>query len=354
MPGKVEHEIFYHNFANKTVKILFLLKRNLLSGGKSSPIAKSGLLNSAAITAGQLKKHLKVHTEVEVCVDANEIDKFLHLHRPKICILEALWCTPQKAEELSNLHPRVIFIVLIHSEVPFLANEGNAISWIKQYNEFDRVYPAFNSQKTFEHFLALGIIDIYLPNIYLDVEYRDVPSKKPDGVLDCGCFGAVRPFKNQLIQAMAAIVFADRNGWRLRFHMNTSRTEQGGDSPLKNIRALFEGNKHELVEHGWMDRQGFFNVIRKMDLGLQVSLNESYNITAADFVHENVPIVVGKTIDWMPSSQQADPENLEEIVSLMEHSLIHRRSVADKSVRYLRRYNKRSLEAWDNFLSNHR
>jgi hypothetical protein len=73
---------------------------------------------------------------------------------------------PKKMEELSRLHKKVVFIILVHSEVAFLANEGNAIEWIRQYNEIERVYPAFNSEQTFEQFTALGILCFYLPNIY--------------------------------------------------------------------------------------------------------------------------------------------------------------------------------------------
>lgn len=73
------------------MKILFLLKKNLIYGSQTSVIAKSGLLNSARITASQLEKHLGVKTEIEVCVDGNEVDKFLHKHKPKICIIEAIW-----------------------------------------------------------------------------------------------------------------------------------------------------------------------------------------------------------------------------------------------------------------------
>ena len=332
------------------MKILFLLKKNMLSGGQHSPVAKSGLLNSATITAGQLEKHLGVKTELEVCVDGNEVDKFLHKHKPKICVIEAIWVHPLKMQELVRLHKRVKFVVLIHSEVPFLANEGNAIDWIKQYNEIDRVYPAFNSERTFKQFNELDIIDLYLPNVYLDVENKKQDKRDHCGIINVGCFGAVRPFKNQLIQAMAAIIFANRSNWLLKFHMNTTRTEQGGESVLKNIIALFDDNKHELINHGWMEREQFMHLVSRMDLGLQVSFTESFNIIAANFVEENIPIVVSRTIDWMPSAQQADTEDVEDIIDKMEHSIVHRGSVVRKAIRYLNRYNKRSLDAWKDFL----
>lgn len=322
----------------------------MLSGGQTSPVAKSGLLNSAMITAGQLEKHLSVKTVIEVCVDGNECDKFLTMHRPKVCIIEAIWVTPTKLKELQDLHKRVKFVVLVHSEVSFLANEGNAIEWIFDYNDLDHAFPGFNSERTFRQFQELGIMDVYLPNVYLDVEFKGREKRDHCGTINVGCFGAIRPFKNQLIQAMAAVTFANRNNWHLHFHMNTTRAEQGGESVLKNIRALFETNKHELIEHGWKTREEFFELISRMDICLQVSLTESFNITAADSVHENVPVVVSPTIDWMPGDQQADTEDIEDIVKKMEKSIVNRNAVVRKSVRYLNRYNDRALDAWKDFL----
>jgi hypothetical protein len=332
------------------VKILFLLKKNLIYGSQHSVIAKSGLLNSARITAHQLHKHLKIHTEIEICVDGNEIDRFLHKHRPQICVIEALWATPDKMRELIRLHKRITFVVLIHSEVPFLANEGNAIAWIKEYNDIERVYPAFNSEKTTEQFGEQGIYDLYLPNIYLDVDKKDYKKKDNCGVLNVGCFGAIRPFKNQLIQAMAAMVYANRNKMVLHFHMNTSRVEQVGEGVLKNIISLFEGTPHKFVNHGWLEREDFLALVHKMDVNLQVSMTESFNITSADSVHENVPVVVSKTIDWMPDSQKADTEDMENIVDKIGYSINNRGNVVRKSIRYLNRYNKRALDAWEDVL----
>lgn len=323
------------------MKTLFLLKRNLIYGNYNSVIAKSGLLNSAQITASQLQKHLGYKTNVEVCVDGNEVDKFIHKHKPKIVIIEALWVTPDKMKELSRLHTSVIFIPLLHSEVAFLAHEGNAIDWIQQYNEIENVYPAFNSSITYDQFIKIGINCLFLPNVYFDVKehyhYCD------DKILNVGCFGAIRPFKNQLIQAMAAKVAAKKLGKHLHFHMNTTRLEQGGGSVYKNIKALLG---HSLREHGWVNRQRFLDLIRSMDITLQVSLTESFNIVTADSVHENVPCIVSPTISWMPEQLQVNPEDMNAIASKIIHVLMHRERYAEKQIRFLNKYNKKSLIEW--------
>lgn len=323
------------------MKILFLLKRNLIYGSYNSVIAKSGLLNSARITAHQLHKHLGFKTEVEVCVDGNEVDKFVHRHRPQIVIIEALWVTPHKLKELVRLHPKVLFIPLMHSEVPFLAHEGNAIEWITKYSETHNVVPAFNSQITAEQFQSIGINCIYLPNVYFDVKFKK--NRCHDNVLNVGCFGAIRPFKNQLLQAMGAKLAANKLGRHLHFHMNTTRLEQGGESVYKNIKSLLG---HFLKEHSWKDREAFLDLVHSMDVGLQVSFTESFNIVAADFVHESVPCIVSPTISWMPGILKVSTEDMEGIANKIISTLKHSERYAEKQTKYLTRYNKKSLSEW--------
>lgn len=331
------------------MKTLFLLKKNLIYGSYNSVIAKSGLLNSAQITSRQLEKHLGIKTDIEICVDGNEVDKFVHRHRPRCVIIEALWVTPEKMKELATLYPKVIFVVLIHSETTFLAQEGNAIQWIKEYNEIDTVYPCFNSKATYEQFRALGIVTWYLPNVYHDVHKKHTPVYHHH--LHIASFGAIRPFKNQLIQAMAAMIFASQRKKVLHFHMNTTRTEQMGESVLKNIIALFEGTQHRLIGHGWMERHKFLEVVSRMDFGMQISFSESFNIVASDFVHEGVPIVVSPTIDWMPDAAKASTEDMGDILKRMEYVYNNPGRISERSTRYLNTYNRGAIKEWAKFIN---
>src|SRR5690606_12731292 len=82
----------------------------------------------------------------------------------------------------------------------------------------------------------------------------------------------------------------------------------------KNLKALFDGTPHELVEHGWLLHDSFQNLIQTMDFGLQVSFSETFNIVAADFVHLHVPIVGSQEIEWMSCVYKAKPTDLDNIV----------------------------------------
>lgn len=330
-------------------EILFLLKRNYSYGNSNT--SKSGLLNSARITAEQLIKHFDVKARIEICVDGNEVDKYLAYWKPDICVLEALWVTPAKLAEVQKLHKKVNFVVRIHSEIPFLANEGIAIDWIKQYYLIPNVIVSFNAFGTFNDFEnTFGGVNAYLPNIYHDVKTHVNEVEYDPGDLHIGCFGAIRPLKNQLIQAFAAIQYGYHNNYSINFHINATRQEQGGDSVLKNLRSLFKNSAHHLVEHPWLERESFLNLIKQMHLGLQVSFSESFNIVSADFTKQGVPIIVSPAVGWMPSLAKAEVDNTKSIVRKIDTAMNFRRRLVLSSQRALNKYNRNALKAWKEFL----
>jgi len=46
-----------------------------------------------------------------------------------------------------------------------------------------------------------------------------------------------------------------------------------------------------------MEHNDFIRVVKSMDIGMQVSLSESFNIVAADFVSNGVPLVGSPDIE---------------------------------------------------------
>ena len=89
----------------------------------------SGLLNSANQVHEMLLDH-GVESKLVQVIDNNCIDKEVHQYKPTHVIIEALWCVPEKFEILQKLHPKVKWILRLHSETPFIANEGIAMEWI--------------------------------------------------------------------------------------------------------------------------------------------------------------------------------------------------------------------------------
>lgn len=303
----------------KEKKVLFILRKKQTSHANYSSIS-SGLLNSAKFVSDMLNKNGIESHLVEVR-DNNCIDREVTKYKPTHVVIEALWIVPSKFEILTKLHPNIKWIIRLHSDISFLANEGIAMEWIYEYLKFPQITVSSNDFETNQNFEMLTNKKFaYLPNYYpVGFFNKNKPKESCKKTINVGCFGAIRPLKNQLIQAVAAIDYADSCNKKLRFHINVKRVEGKGEPVLKNLRELFENNpKHELVEYGWLNHDEFIDLVQSMDLGMQVSFTETFNIVTADFVNNNVPVVVSKEISWVNPLFFANPSKVDSIFSRMK------------------------------------
>lgn len=353
-------------------KILFVLKTRTVYNETTAYTdhLESGLFNSAKYVVTALSKEYDV--KLVECIDSNFIDREIHAFKPEFVVIEAFWVPPAKLELLTKLHPSVTWIVRNHSDFPFLASEGIALDWMLEYLKSPKVYIAPNSIDTF--YPTIDLVEsvgynkdrvIYLPNIYNCPSLREPTLVKEEGTIDIGCFGAIRPLKNQLSQAIAAIKFADVVKKPMNFHINAGRVEMNGNPILKNIRSIFAHQpKHKLVEHAWMKRHDFLGVVASMDIGMQVAYSETFNIVTADCVSQEVPSIVSEEVFWMPKHLYTDPNSIESMSNgllRIYHHLFASHKM-DKSERYnmqmwhrhaldkLEEYNDKSLQKWKRFL----
>lgn len=355
------------NSHKNEARILFICKKRLHPydyTGKddsqeiknSSKILKSsGLLNSAKFVSDMLNENGIISKVVDV-EDNNKIDREVHLFKPDVVIIEALWVVPEKFEVLTKLHPNVKWIVRLHSQIPFLANEGIAIDWLYKYIKHDKVFVGVNSLESLDVFE--DILDkkvFYLPNYYPTQNKSNICDlNHGHGQINIGCFGAIRPLKNQLQQAVSAIEFGDSINRRIRFHINSERIEGRGEPVLKNIRALFENNpKHKLIEHSWLNHEEFIRTVRKMDIGMQVSFSETFNIVSADFVSNGVPVVISPEITWGSCIFKANPTSNQSIVKKLKFVWKFRKyGINFLSYLGLLKYNKESKKVWVKYFKN--
>lgn len=334
-------------------RILFIVKQRFIedSSGYSQTIS-SGLVNSATFVVDMLNAN-GVEAKIVQVVDNNCIDREVTLYKPTHVAVEALWVIPEKFEILTKLHPNVKWIIRVHSESPFLANEGQAYDWLFQYaNLYENVYVSANStrmQSELEHLLDVNVP--YLPNYYpVDMNNTKVYTGT-NGEVNVGCFGAIRPLKNHLIQAIGAIKFADSIGAKLKFHVNSNRFEDKGEPVLKNLRALFNNNEnHELVEVGWMNHEDFVKVCASMDIGMQISFTETYNIVSADLVNLNVPMVVSDEVPWASKLYKVSCVDADAIASKLEFAYAMRKIGLQKlNKRGLAKNSDASIKTWLNY-----
>jgi glycosyltransferase involved in cell wall biosynthesis len=325
------------------MRVLFLLKKNNY-GYEGIGDGAGGLLNSCRFIVDMLSR-AGIEAKLVVVIDNNDINREVTLFRPDVVVIEALWVVPEKFDILKLLHPDVTWIVRIHSDFPFLASDGIAFSWIYGYLSRS-VYVAFNKERTADDVFRLTNDSrvLFLPNYY-KVSHVHKESFD-DGALHIGCFGAVRPLKNQLIQAIAAIEYADSVDESLVFHINGTRTEQGGIPVLRNLIALFDNSGHELVLHPWLEHLDFLRLMIKMDLSMAVSFSETFCITAADAVAVNVPLVCSDQVPWADRRSivpTTDTKAIRErIGTLLNGSFLSR----TLNLMGLRKYAKRSKRIW--------
>ena len=311
-------------------KILFILKRreDFDPTKHTKEGMQTGLFNSATFVKDMLNES-GIESKLFIARDNNDIDREVTAFRPTHVIIEALWVVPQKFDILGRLHPKVKWIIRLHSETPFLAQEGMAWDWMGDYIRHPNIIIAANSPRMLTEvktYLTSILPEdatlhnriIYLPNYY-PTTYKTKPFHLEKEHIDVGCFGAVRPLKNHMVQAMAALQFANTVDKKLKFHIN-ARIELKGDAVVRNLRCMFQHlveQGHELIFHTWTPREEFLGLCATMDVGMQVSFSETFNIVGADLISQGVPLVGSPEIPWTSDFFNARATESKEIADML-------------------------------------
>lgn len=302
---------------HKPIKVLFVLKKRNLGYGPSF-----GLHCSCSMISQTLKKY-GIESHIAEVLDNNFIERELVKDKYTHVFVEALWVVSSKIELLVKKYNKINFFVRLHSASPFIQGEGIAFQWLKEYWQIAQKYKNFhiscNDKRLKEELkLALGIRSVYSPNIYFH-EKGPICPKKVDNFLDIACMGAVRSLKAILPQALAAMIYGNQTGQRIRFHINGNRLE--GDKPeaiLKNLISLFENTEHKLVLNDWMTHKMFIKFIQKhIDIGMCVSLSETYCLVAKDILMNDVPVVVSSEIKDVLPIFKADSRDYQSMVDAL-------------------------------------
>lgn len=355
------------------IRVLFVLRHRDNTYGCDGPYGhpygghlSSGLLNSARFVVEMLNDE-GFHTRLVQVVDNNHIHRHIVEFKANIVIIEAYWVVPPKFDELMRVCPHVKFVVRNHSDLAFMANEGNAIDWTMKYLDRRHVWMSCNSMNSTGEVRFLAQLAYpewpqvkvewkvpFLPNYYPTDNAKPPREPKEEDVLDIGCFGAIRPLKNQLVQAVAALKYAAREEKFLRFHINATRIEGQAGPILRNLVSLFSRftDTAELVQHDWLPHHEFIHLMRKMDVSMQVSFSETFNIVTCDAVTNGIPIVVSKEIPWVPDIFQASTIDIDDIVDKIDFSLHFPEWYPGRnpSLSSLDRYDDRSIKQWSTFL----
>lgn len=347
-------------------RVLFILKLRDEYGYSYGGGISSGLYNSARFVVEMLERS-GIEAKLVQVVDNNDIDREVAQYAPSHVVIEALWVVPEKFDILVRLHPTVRWIVRNHSEIPFLAQEGVALDWYARYVRHPHVAIASNSRRGFSELLNYiaqtwfegeNVGDflhhkvLYLPNYYPARQ----PGWNPRGgqhTFHAGCFGAIRVLKNQLLQAMAAGNFAASRKKQLVFHLTAGGTNDWqANSIVRNLQAYCDHTGNLLVIHAWKNHADFLKLVATMDVVMQVSFSETFDIVAADAVSLGVPVVVSREIQWASVLAQVNTTNAEAIATKIDlvTEPFTRAIISNFNRRGLEHYSHESREVWLDYL----
>jgi hypothetical protein len=349
-------------------RVLFILKRredyNAIT--HSAIGLSTGLYNSAKFMDDMLTAN-GIESNLEVAIDNNCIDRLVTKHRPTHVIIEALWVVPTKFAILQKLHPNVKWIIRLHSEMPFMAGEGVAMDWIGDYSGCKNLVIGVNAPRMCRE-ISMYLQHrnswtdqqtaekvVYLPNFYpQDYKPYSKIDKKSD-TINIGCFGAIRPLKNHLLQAFSAIDFANQIGKKLRFHVNAGRIEMQGQPAIHNLKGLFEqisGKGHELINQQWRPREEFIKLCAEMDIGMQCNFSETFNIVSADLISQGVPIVgTAVEIPWAFTTFCADPNDSVDMVKKLKLTYNNPWLNVKTNQYSLNNYTNKTAKIWTKYFS---
>jgi hypothetical protein len=86
-----------------------------------------------------------------------------------------------------------------------------------------------------------------------------------------------------------------------------------------------------------------------MDIGMQVSFSETFNIVAADLISQGVPVISTNEIPWMSGMFTASPTDTDEIARMLRRA--YRQSLINVHLNKtkLLSYVKKSKDVWLKF-----
>ena len=285
------------------------------------------------------------------------IDKYNELHSKRLTnvVISAPWLSTWDVKALLRHYPEIEFLILSHSNVGFLQADPWGLALYRQYAELARTHKNLhiggNCTRFVRWFETAYQVECYcLPNLYPGGE--DVRSKVWDcssNVVKIGAFGAIRPEKNFMCAAAAATVMKQALDVPVELHMSAGG-EGCKSTTLSAIEQMTENIPNfRLIRHGWETWDKFIKLVGSMDLMIQVSYTESFNMVTADGISRGVPVVVSPVINWAPESWKADPDDVMDIAStgyrLLENDQGHLGSQA------LKAHNEKSFAYWTDYFT---
>ncbi len=315
-----------------------------------------GLGINAFMTVKVLRK-AGIRADLCAVHTVDDVKKELTRLSPTHAVVQALWIGSSDQAALCQQFPNTHFVIRCHSQIGFLQVEPPSIKTLRDllFLQELQLNLAVSANTTrlqgFLHKVYKSPV-LYLPNLY-DIERvnRKRDESHDHRVLRVASFGAHRLLKNHTTAAAAALMMAERRGSDLEFYVNAGREEnEKGDSIYQALSYMFDRLPWaKLVPSPWAEWSEFRQQVAFMDLCMQVSFTETFNIVTADAVCEGVPSVVSSAIEWTPERWQADVDDAYDIARVGS-ALLWDTHGAEEGLAALEAYEKKALCLWLKYL----
>jgi len=276
--------------------------------------------------------------------------------RPTHIVIGAPWLPTLDLQVLVHNNPDIKFAVTCHSNVGFLQADPQAITNFRQMLDLEQgslnMFAAGNSLRFCNWIVvAYGRPCTWLPNLYFLETNVPVYRRPWAGCsLNIGSFGAVRPLKNTLNAVASALQLHNDMHIPVKFHISVGRIE-GGSTVVRALDAMVKGvPDFHLIKDEWYQWPQFRHIIRRMDLLMQPSYSESFNMVTADGAAECVPSVVSDAIDWAPDDWKAEVDDTLSITRTA-NALLNNMHAGAEGFKALHTYNTNGLRSWRTWLT---
>lgn len=276
-------------------------------------------------------------------------------------ISAAPWVSTAQWAFLADNFPEVAFAVNCHSNIGFLQTDPGAIQLMRQQMDLEtwkhNLHVSGNSEEFCDAINAMyGVPCTFLPNLYYMDDSSNAALSKPGwsgGLLKVGLFGAPRCQKNVASGAAAVLIAARDLNVPVEIWMNTGRDDNNeSERILNSVKALVGGLPTvSLKFFPWAEWPAFKRFIGTMDVCMQPSYTETFNIVTADAASQGVPSVVSDAITWAPDEWKARVDSPQNIARTLI-AVLHDPASGRRGIQALQERNAVALEAWKRFLLN--
>jgi hypothetical protein len=314
-----------------------------------------GLGINALNTAKVLREH-QVQVDIAPVWTADDLSKAV-VQRPGLThvLVEAPFIAASDFAVISNRHTNVQFCCRSHSQIGFLVVEPGAISTFRDYLRLQdstiNFRAAVNSPRL-GGFVeqAYRCSTLLLTNLYYLDRASRRPYHPPAKTLRIGSFGCLRLMKNHITAAAAALIMAATSNKDLEFYISVNR-EEHGKSVLQSLRNTFAGVPYaRLIEVPWQSYAQFRHQVALLDLHIQVSMTETFNLVSADAISEGVPALSSDALDWIPARYQVPIDDASEVARVGSWA-ISDPNAAGVELSYLSRHVELGVALWLRWLS---